>query len=206
MAYIDDIVIATETVEDDMVSLREVFECLCEAGFKMRVVKCNFMKSEIKYLVRVVSAEGVKPDPKTVAKLRDWEIPSNKTEMQSFLGFTNLYREFIPWHAKLVAPLHAVTGMNVTFAWGPEEQQKAFNEVKKALIEATALAQPDSEGEFELDTDASAVAISGLLHQWQGRPGERRLGPIVYGSKKLTTTQAKYGAPNWKCMLLITSS
>ena len=194
MAYIDDIVIATETVEDHMARLREVFECLREAGFKMRVAKCDFMKSEIKYLGRVVSAEGVKPDPKTVAKLRDWEIPRNKTEMQSFLGFANYYREFIPWHAKLVARLHAVTGLNATFTWGPE-QQKAFNEIKKALIEATALAQPDSEGEFVLDTDASAVAISGILHQWQGPPGERRLRLIVYGSKKLTTTQAKYGAP-----------
>ena len=145
MTYIDDIVIATETVEDHMARLREVFECLREAGFKMRVAKCDFMKSEIKYLGRrVVSAEGVKPDPKAVAKLRDWEIPCNKTEMQSFLGFANYYREFIPWHAKLVAPLHADTGLNVTFTWGPE-QQKAFNEIKKALIEATALAQPDSE-------------------------------------------------------------
>ena len=180
MAYIDDIVIATETVEDHMARLREVFECLREAGFKMRVAKCDFMKSEIKYLGRVVSAEGVKPNPKTVAKLRDWEIPCNKTEMQSFLGFANYYREFIPWHAKLVALLHAVTGLNATFMWGPE-QQKAFHEIKKALIEATALAQPDSEGEF--------------VHQWQGPPGERRLRPIVYGSKKLTSTQAKYGAP-----------
>ena len=48
MAYIDDIVIATETVEDHMVRPREVFECLREAGFKMRVAKCDFMKSEIK--------------------------------------------------------------------------------------------------------------------------------------------------------------
>ena len=44
MAYIDDIVIATETVEDHMARLREVFECLREAGFKMRVAKCDFMK------------------------------------------------------------------------------------------------------------------------------------------------------------------
>ena len=51
MAYIDDIVIATETVElleDHMARLREVFECLREAGSKMRVAKCDFMKSEIK--------------------------------------------------------------------------------------------------------------------------------------------------------------
>ena len=45
-----------------------------------------------------------------------------------------------------------------------------------------------------LDTDASAVAISGILHQWQGPPGERRLRQIVYGSKKMNATEAKYGA------------
>ena len=105
MAYIDDIVKDTETVDDHIVSLREVFECLREAGFKMRVAKCNFMKSEIKYLGRIASAEGVKPDPKAVEKLRDWEVSRNKTEMQSCLGFDNYFREFIHWDAKLVAPL-----------------------------------------------------------------------------------------------------
>ena len=63
MAYIDDIVIATETVEDHLVRLREVFECLREAGFKMRAAKCSFMLAETKYLGRVVSAEGIKPNP-----------------------------------------------------------------------------------------------------------------------------------------------
>ena len=115
--------------------------------------------------------------------------------MQIFLGFANYHREFIPWHAKLVAPLHAVTGLNATFAWGPE-QQVAFIKIKKSLIDATALAKPDSEVEFVLDTDASSVAILGILHQWQGPHRKRRLRPLVYGSKKLTTTQAKYGAPN----------
>ena len=191
MAYIDDIVIATETIEDHMVRLREVFECLREAGFKMRVAKCYFMKSEIKYLGRVVSAGGIKPDPKAVSKLRDWEVSRNKTELQSFLGFANYYREFIPWHAKCVAPLHAITDLGATFAWG-DEQQQSFNAIELALIVATALAQPDSEGVFVLNTDASAVAISGILHQWQGLPGLR---PIVYGCKKLNATQAKYGAP-----------
>ena len=136
----------------------------------------------------------MKPNPKALAKLRDWEVPRNKTEMQNFLGFANYYCEFIPWHAKLLALLHAINGINATFMWGTE-QRLPFDEVKKALIDATALAQPDSEGEFVLATDASAVAISGILHQWQGPPGERFQRPIVYGSKKLTATQAKYGAP-----------
>ena len=49
MAHIDYIVIATETIEDNMERLREVFNCLREAGFKRRVSKCDFKKSEIKY-------------------------------------------------------------------------------------------------------------------------------------------------------------
>ena len=63
-----------------------------------------------------------------------------------------------------------------------------------ALIEATALAQPDSEGEFVLDTNASGVEKSGILHQWHGPPDNRKLRPIVFGRKKLIPLQAKYGA------------
>ena len=48
MAYIYDIVFATETIEDHMERLHEVFQCPREAGFKMRVSNCDFMKSEIK--------------------------------------------------------------------------------------------------------------------------------------------------------------
>ena len=62
-------------------------------------------------------------------------------------------------------------------------------------MEATALPPPDSEGEFVLDTDASGVAVSGILHKWQSPPERRMLRPIIFGSKNLTTTQAKYGAP-----------
>ena len=60
--------------------------------------------------------------------------------------------------------LHAITGTGTSFLWG-EEQQQAFNSNKVALMEATALTQPDTDGEFVLDADASGVAISGILHQ-----------------------------------------
>ena len=67
MAYIYDIVFATETIEDHMERLHEVFQCPREAGFKMRVSNCDFMKSEIKCLGRILSAEGIKTDPKLSA-------------------------------------------------------------------------------------------------------------------------------------------
>ena len=71
MAYIDDIVIATETIEDHIARNKEVFERLREAGFKMRAEKCEFMRTETKYLGRVVSAKGIKPDPEAVVKIQE---------------------------------------------------------------------------------------------------------------------------------------
>ena len=194
MAYIDDIVIATETIEDHLERIREVFECLREAGFKMRAEKCDFMRTETKYLGRVVSAEGIKPDPAAVSKIQEWMPPRNKEELQSFLGFANYYRDFIPFHAAKVQPMQKLLRKNQHFYW-KEKHQEAFDSVKQALADATALAAPNEEGRFVLDTDASAVAIAGILHQEQEYNGKTILRPIVYGSKSLTRTQMNYGAP-----------
>ena len=194
MAYIDDIVIATETIEDHLERIREVFECLREAGFKMRAEKCDFMRTETKYLGRVVSAEGIKPDPAAVSKIQEWMPPRNREELQSFLGFANYYRDFIPFHAAKVQPMQELLKKNQHFYW-KERHQEAFDAVKQALVDATALGAPNEEGRFVLDTDASAVAIAGTLHQEQQYNGKTILRPIVYGSKSLTKTQMKYGAP-----------
>ena len=194
MAYIDDIVIATETIEDHLERIKEVFECLREAGFKMRAEKCDFMRTETKYLGRVVSAEGIKPDPAAVSKIQEWMPPRNKEELQSFLGFANYYRDFIPFHAAKVQPMQELLRKNQHFYWKGKHQE-AFDSVKQALADATALAAPNEEGRFVLDTDASAVAIAGILHQEQQYNGKTILRPIVYGSKSLTRTQMNYGAP-----------
>ena len=86
IAYIDDIVIATETIEDHMERIREVFEYLREAGFKMRAEKCDFMRTETKYLGRKVSAEGIKPDPAAVSKIQ--ECP--REVKKSFRAYSDL--------------------------------------------------------------------------------------------------------------------
>ena len=194
MAYIDDIVIATETTEDHIMRIKEVFECLREAGFKMRAEKCDFMRTETKYLGRIVSADGIKPDPEAVAKIREWLPPRNKEELKSFLGFANYYRDFVPFHAAKVQPMQELLKKNQHFCW-EERYQEAFDSVKQALSDATTLAAANAQGRFVLYTDASTVAIAGILHQEQEYNGKTILRPKVYGSKSLTKTQLNYGAP-----------
>ena len=57
------------------------------------------------------------------------------------------------------------------------------------------LGMPTEKGMYVLDTDASVVAISGILHQEQEWNGKTVLRPIACGSKVLSDTETKYGAP-----------
>ena len=43
------------------------------------------------YLGHVVSKEVIQTDPKKVEAICKWPIPTNVTEVRSFLGFTNYY-------------------------------------------------------------------------------------------------------------------
>ena len=103
---------------------------------------------------------------------------------------------------KLVCPFTCDDGRRLFIFMG-EEQQRAFNSIKVALMEATALAQPDTEGEFVLDTDASGVAISGILHQWQGPPESRNCDRL-YSKQKVNLYASKVWSPktgNVRCIL-----
>ena len=122
-----------------------------------------------------------------------WRRPRNKRELQSFLGFANYYREFIRGHSELVEPMNRLIKKNVDFHW-TEEAEQDFELTKEKLCSAPVLALPRQEGTFILDTDASDVAISGFLQQEQEVDGKRKVRPIAYGSKMLSSTERKYGA------------
>ena len=104
------------------------------------------------------------------------------------------YWDFIPFHATKVQPMQELLRKNRQSYWN-EKHQTVFDSVKQALAETDALAAPNEEGRFVLDTDSSAVAIAGILHQEQKHNWKTILRSIVYGSKSLTRTQLNYAAP-----------
>ena len=89
------------------------------------------------------------------------------------------------------------------FEWN-DEAQVAFENIKRELCEAPVLGMPTEKGMYVLDTDASVVAISGILHQEQEWNGRTVLRPIAYGSKVLSDTEMKYGAPKAELFAVVT--
>ena len=66
------------------------------------------------------------------------------------------------------------------------------------------LGLPTEKSIYVLDKDASVVAIPGILHQEQERNGRTVLRPIAYGSKVLSDTEVKYGAPKAEMFAVVT--
>jgi len=109
LVYLDDIIVYSKTVEEHLVRLKKLFDRLRIANLKLKPSKCHLLRSDIKFLGHVVSAEGVSTDPSKIEAVRDWPVPEDVHEVRSFLGLTSYYRRFVPTFAKIASPLHALT-------------------------------------------------------------------------------------------------
>ena len=202
--YVDDVVIATPTLEDHIDRLDDVFGCMKRAGLKCKPSKCEILRDLIKYLGRMVDRHDVRPDPEAVEAVLTWKAPRTDTQLMSFLVFANYYREFIKGYADKVYPMQKLMrNKGKKFEWN-DEAQVAFENIKRELCEAPVLGMPTEDGMYVLDTDASVVAISGILHQEQEWNGRTVLRPIAYGSKVLSDTEMKYGAPKAEMFAVVT--
>ena len=95
MAYIDDIIVKGEDVASSLAHLREVFRRIRTAGLKLNPSKCELFRREITYLGHIISAEGMRTDPKKIQAIQDWPIPVYLTDVRGFIGLCSYYRKFI---------------------------------------------------------------------------------------------------------------
>src|SRR6266853_3979795 len=87
--YLNNILIFTETMEEHDWITRLVLERLRQYKLYLRHDKCEFARTKIEYLGLIISHGQVEMDPVKIAGVVEWPTPSNKKEVQSFLGFTN---------------------------------------------------------------------------------------------------------------------
>ena len=147
---------------------------------------------------------GVRPDPEAIEAVLTWKAPKTDTQLMSLLGFANYYREFVKGYADKIYPMQQLMrNKGKKFTW-TDEAHVSFENIKGELCEAPVLGMPTEKGMFVLITDASVVAKSGIFHQEQEWNGRTLLRPIAYGSKVLSDTEMKYGAPKAEILAVIT--
>ncbi|XP_037943333.1 uncharacterized protein K02A2.6-like [Teleopsis dalmanni] len=83
--YIDDIIIAAETVDIHLKRLEEILSLLAENGIRCMRTKCEFLVEKLEYLGRTISASGILPDERCVQAVKQLPRPTNVKEVEAFL-------------------------------------------------------------------------------------------------------------------------
>ena len=182
VAYLDDILIFSKTFESHRSNLRNVLQCLRKQGIKLNLKKCHFFKKEIRYLGRLISEEGYRPDPEDVKALdKCKERPTNIGKLRSVLGFLGYYRTYIQNFSKKMKPIYDVLqhteddkpksgkrqlDSKKKIAW-TDDLQKIVEEVVEYLKSPNVIAYPDFSQPFIVHTDASQEGLGAALYQKQ---------------------------------------
>lgn len=201
VVYLDDIMMHSQTIEEHIILVSEVLRRLREHNLYCKPEKCAFHKKKIEYLGLVISEEGIETDQKKLTAIQEWKPLESVKQVQSFLGFCNFYRRFMPNYSHHAKPLTILTQKDTRFVWG-SEQVKAFEKIKLALTTSPVLAYPNMKKMFVLETDCSDYAMGAVLQQYHCICGNhtddlseckrKKLRPIGYFSRTLSPEQVNY--------------
>src|SRR6267154_715958 len=175
-AYIDDRVCFSVAWHDHM---------------SLKLSKCKFAKSEVKFIGHVVGSGTRSPVLDKVLTIKAIPEPHNKKLLRGLLGMLNFYRMYIPRFSELALPLTELTKNSypnkVTFN---DFQRKAFVSLKEKLCKVTKLYAIDFNKCFHLFTDTSDRAVGGALTHVLQEDGTYL--PVAFCSAKFTGSQVNW--------------
>ena len=188
LAYLDDVLIFSNTMKEHMEHLTEIFDRFREAKLKLNGKKCQFAKSEVLYLGFILSKDGIRTDESKIEAVRTFPRPTSAKAIKQWLGFSGYYRRFVKGYAEIASPLYALLKKDQKFEWN-EECEESFIKLKKALTTAPVLKFPELNKEFTLTTDGSLKSIAFFLNQ---KDDKGFAHPISFGGRALRGPETRY--------------
>ena len=184
----DDIVICGRTAEEHDRNLLNFMQVAAQRGLTLNSSKCHIKQTSINFFGNQYSKDGFKPDPQKVADLRAMPTPSNKSELQHFLGFMTYLSPFIQDFSSKTSILRDLLKNDADFIWEPHHQA-AMDKLKQEVSESSVLQFYDTASPVYLQCDASLRGLGVALLQ---RDQEGRFRPVAYASKALSPAEQRY--------------
>ncbi|CAI7867103.1 unnamed protein product [Closterium sp. NIES-54] len=198
IVYLDDILIYSPNRAQHLQDIEADFKVLSENRLLTKASKCESLQERLEILGHILSAEGVEIATKKITTIQAWHAPTNLTELQSFLGFVNYVRLFVPDMAKLTAPLTDRLRKGVEYTWG-EKEQAAFSSLKQILCSPLVLYIADPHRPFELVANARDIVVGAVLLQ----DFENGFQTIAYESRKLHPPKRNYLIHDRKMLAIV---
>ena len=184
----DDLVIATETLSQHKVAVREVLKTICDNDLTLNPKKCIFGADEIHFWGLIINSDGVRPDPAKVAALDHITPPENKQELVSFLCMMQANAEFISNFSRKSAPLRELTRAKVRFVW-TKEHTDCFKYLLDEFRNATLLRYFDPNQRTFIIVDAHKSGLGATLAQGKDLKSSR---PITFASRATKPHETHY--------------
>jgi transposase InsO family protein len=196
LVYLDDIVVFSDTLEDHVRHLDEVLQLLSSNELYAKPHKCKIGASEIEFCGHIISHGSSRPTRDKAEAIASWPVPKNVHEVRQFLGLVGFYRQYIPGHAKLFAPLQELLKeLDASLRANKFRQiswtascQVSFEKLKELIISQPCLSTWDESLPVLIETDASEWATGYVLYQEK----DRKMHPIAFGGRKLSGAELNY--------------
>ena len=187
LCYLDDVVVFAPSLEQYLVNLETVLVRIREAGLKLKPKKCKILSRTIRFLGFNISGDGVSVCMDKIEAVQSWKFPKTLTEVRSFVGLCNYYRQYIPGYANISTSLTDMTKKGAPVC-ETAKTREAFDTLKERLTSAPILALPRDDCPYVVDCDASNVACAAVLSQWQ----DGVLRVIYYASRTFNDAERNY--------------
>jgi hypothetical protein len=197
--YVDDTLVYSNSWQEHLQHLEQVFRRFRESGLRLNLTKCHFGHEEISLLGHIITKDGIRVDPDKISKVQGIPAPTNVKEVRAFLGLAGYYRRFVPQFSRIAAPLNRLLAKRQEFQWTPS-CERAFQTLKDYLTSAPLLARPDVRKGYVLQTDASTVGLGAVLSQL-GEDGKERV--LAYASRGLTPAERNYSVTELECLAIV---
>ena len=188
--YIDDCNVFGQNTEEFIARLKQIFERLRKYHIFLKASKCFFGYTEIDFVGKVISEEGLKMSRSKIQSVLEFPLPSISKQLKSFLGLVNYFRDFVRNHSNIVKPLHALLTnyqKSKKICW-TEEAKPAFESIKTEIAKCTTMHFLNDTDPIFLQTDASEYGIGGYLFQLI----DGKEVPIAFVSKSLSVPQLRW--------------
>ena len=189
--YLDDCIVFARGQDEFLERLERVFRRFRCFGLLLKAKKCRFGMSQIDYVGRQISSQGISMSKEKIESVLNFPKPMTLTSLRSLLGLANYFRNFVPFHSDIVAPLQRMIdpkGRKKSALQWTTEADKAFVLIRQAISRCPLLHFLDEVSPIELYTDASDYGVGGVLFQVTNSVKN----PISFVSKSLSATQVKW--------------
>ena len=179
----DDLIIAGKDDQEHDEALTGVMQRAREKNIRFSPGKLQYKVAQVKYMVHLISKEGLQPDPEKIQAIAKMPKPTDRKVVERLLGMIKYLAPYIPQESDITAPLRGLLKKDHAWNW-KHKHDTAMEAIKGVLSKGPVLTFYDVTKTVPIQADASQTGMGAVLLQ------ENK--PIAYASRTLSTAEEGY--------------